>query len=96
MRMYQDRCEECRAVIPSEFNNDEAIQFCPKCQLKREHNERDYTAMNDTKQARFASLDMMLSRGWDEPAFRDDRVEYIGIVQTPKQCAEHDDKCRSR
>ena len=41
-------------------------------------------------------LDMMLSRGWDEPAFRDDRVGYIGIVQTPKQCAEHDDKCRSR
>ncbi len=51
---YQDRCEECGAVIPSEFNTDEAIQFCPKCQLKRAQSERGYTAMNDTKQARFA------------------------------------------
>lgn len=54
---YQDRCEECGEVIPSEFNTDEATQFCPKCQLKRAQSERGYSAMNDTKQARFASLD---------------------------------------
>ena len=35
-------------------------------------------------------LDVMLTRGWDEPRFRDRRIEYKGIVQTPKRCAELD------
>jgi len=37
-------------------------------------------------------LDMMLTRGWDEPFFQDKRVEYKGIVQTPKRCAELDQR----
>jgi len=35
-------------------------------------------------------LEMMLTRGWDEPGFRDKRVKYKGIMQTPKRCAELD------
>ena len=56
----------------------------------------EFEIKTDSYKVAYTILDMMLSRGWDEPAFRDDRVGYIGIVQTPKQCAEHDDKCRSR
>jgi hypothetical protein len=39
-------------------------------------------------------LEMMLTRGWDEPGFRDNRVKYKGIVQTPKRCAELDQTVR--
>ena len=42
----------------------------------------------------YTILDTMLTRGWEEPWFRDKRVKFLGIVQTPEQCAKEDNRSR--
>jgi hypothetical protein len=38
--LFEDRCQICNGIIPSAFNTDEALQICPKCQLRESQHNR--------------------------------------------------------
>jgi len=50
---FHDRCARCGGVIPSAFNVDEPVQYCPSCHSKLDQDIRGSTALNDNRQARF-------------------------------------------